>query len=76
MKLKYIYLRLRNLILVKHILFLILHFPEFIEISEEKWKLAEQTRKFNKLRPFEQADYKKKHPNFEPVINTSCNSIK
>ena len=38
------------------------------EISEEKWKLAEQTRKFNKLRPFEQADYKKKHPNFEPVI--------
>ena len=40
------------------------------EISEEKWKLAEQTRKFNKLRPFEQADYKKKHPNFEPVIKS------
>ena len=50
-------------------MYLILHFPQFIEISEEKWKLAEQTRKFNKLRPFEQADYKKKHPNFEPVIN-------
>ena len=37
-------------------------------MSEEKWKLAEQTRKFNKMRPFEQVDYKKRHPNFEPVI--------
>ena len=38
-----------------------------IEVADEKWKLSEQTRKFNKMRPFEQADYKKKHPNFEPV---------
>lgn len=42
-------------------------FQIMLEVADEKWKLSEQTRKFNKMRPFEQADYKKKHPNFEPV---------
>ena len=45
-----------------------------IEISDKKLKYAEQARRFDRMRPWEQADYKKKHPEFVPVsIINSCN---
>ena len=39
----------------------------FKEIVDKKWKLAEQARKYSKMRPWEQVEYRKKYPSFEPV---------